>query len=376
MAAGLGRRGHACFLAFADLGRDPADYCSAFQKCYPCTDTGARATDHASLPLARIIEETGAEVLLFHNISQLPDLATLCPAVRAVRMVHDISLVCPTGHGYYRHGKRSCPHRMGWRCVLDFAYVAPHRKGFLPVQYVSLQEKKKEIEKNRCLDAIIAPSAYLKSRLVQNGFAAEKVFVVAPVISPPKPSPTPVPDGPEILYVGSLLRGKGLDLLFKSLVRVGSGYHLKIVGTGKSENSLRRLAGRLGIADKISFCGWVVPDELDGYYRNSRLVVVPSRAPESFCLVGPEAMRHGRPVVAFDVGGISEWLEHKRTGLMVPEQDLGAFARAIEELLCGATAERMGATAAERYASRFGADRLDEVESILRGDVTGDREGE
>ena len=60
-------------------------------------------------------------------------------------------------------------------------------------------------------------------------------------------------------------------------------------------------------------------------------------------MVGPEAMAHAKPVVAFDVGGIPDWLEHGVTGYLVPSRDVRQLAERIDQLLAKPElAQRMG----------------------------------
>ena len=114
------------------------------------------------------------------------------------------------------------------------------------------------------------------------------------------------------------------------------------------------LVRSLGIGDRVTFVGWVPHDRLAAYYTQARVVAVPSRWAEPFGMVGLEAMWASRPVVAFSVGGIPDWLADGETGLLVTEQDTRGFAHAIEELLGDpATAERMGAAGWERVQGRF-----------------------
>jgi len=96
-------------------------------------------------------------------------------------------------------------------------------------------------------------------------------------------------------------------------------------------------------------------------------VAIPSRCPESFTIVGQESMRHGRPVVAFRVGGNADWLEDGKTGLLVPEQDVAAYANALQRLLTDtAYAAQLGAYAAKRVRERFTFEGfLDELEAHL-----------
>src|SRR5205085_1729680 len=77
----------------------------------------------------------------------------------------------------------------------------------------------------------------------------------------------------------------------------------------------------------------VPPDEMERSYLDASLFVVSSVWPEPFGLVGPEAMRYGLPVVAFDAGGIREWLLDGENGFLVPWMDTERFAARVQELL-------------------------------------------
>jgi glycosyltransferase involved in cell wall biosynthesis len=123
----------------------------------------------------------------------------------------------------------------------------------------------------------------------------------------------------------------------------------------------------LGLQSKVQFLDWVNHDDIPKYYMEAKVVVAPSRWPEPFTLIGQEAMRHGRPVVAFDVGGNSNWLDHEQTGLLVPEQDIPAYAAALERVLTNtAYANQLGGNAYKRVRERFSFRRyLDQVEEYL-----------
>jgi len=107
-------------------------------------------------------------------------------------------------------------------------------------------------------------------------------------------------------------------------------------------------------------------------YKAARVVVVPSRWPEPFGMVGLEAMSHGRPVVGFNVGGISDWLEDARTGILVPEQDTTAFAQALEQIIGDQElANLMGRNAYKRLCQGFAFDKyMDRMEEFLCGQET------
>ena len=84
------------------------------------------------------------------------------------------------------------------------------------------------------------------------------------------------------------------------------------------------------------------------------MVVVPSVWPEPFGIVGIEAMAYGKPVIAFDVGGISEWLEDGKTGFIIKLRDEAALAEKLNLLLQNPNlALRMGTQARESVEKRF-----------------------
>src|SRR6185295_5739782 len=84
------------------------------------------------------------------------------------------------------------------------------------------------------------------------------------------------------------------------------------------------------------------------------VAVVSSVWPEPFGAVGLEAMRFGLPVVAFDAGGISEWLVNGHNGFLVPWMDRAAFAARVEELLGDkALARQMGERGRQLVAEQY-----------------------
>jgi glycosyltransferase involved in cell wall biosynthesis len=141
------------------------------------------------------------------------------------------------------------------------------------------------------------------------------------------------------LFVGSLLRSKGIDLLLHALWKLQQPFHCEIIGQGAQEHSFRLWADALGFGKGsrshqcVQFVGWRSPEALHDHYQRADILVLPSRSPETFGLVGLEAMHHGLPVIAFDVGGVSEWLQHGHTGYLVPPGDLSALADRLSQLI-------------------------------------------
>ena len=108
------------------------------------------------------------------------------------------------------------------------------------------------------------------------------------------------------------------------------------------------------------FPGIVSDDELDRYYAGCDVFVAPSRH-ESFGLILLEAMREGKPVIAGDVGGMREIVEHEGNGLLVPSGDAEALADALSRLAKSASLrEQYGRRSREIFEERFTAARMAE----------------
>jgi colanic acid/amylovoran biosynthesis glycosyltransferase len=155
------------------------------------------------------------------------------------------------------------------------------------------------------------------------------------------PNGAPSADPPLVLGVGRLIEKKGFeDLVRACAVLVGEGRRLScaIVGKGPLEARLESLAKDLGIGDVVTLTGPLPQGRLLALYRRASVVVAP-------CIVGSdgnrdglptvliEAMALGVPVVATDVTGIPELVQDHRTGLVVPQRDPEAVARAVGRLL-------------------------------------------
>ena len=138
--------------------------------------------------------------------------------------------------------------------------------------------------------------------------------------------------------------------------------------TGPAEEWLRRKAREDGLAERVHFSGWLDPGAVETLYERAAVVVCPSVWDEPFGLVGLESMAHGKPVVAFRVGGIPDWLADGETALLVARKDTDAMARAIDRLLGDRDlAQRYGERGREVLGERFTIEaHVDGLEDAFR----------
>ena len=131
---------------------------------------------------------------------------------------------------------------------------------------------------------------------------------------------------------------------------------------------MERLVLDLRIEHGVDFVGRIEPREVYALMNKATLLVVPSRWREAFGLVALEAAQMARPVVASRVGGLTEAVRDRETGLLVNPEDNQAIAQAITRLLENPeTAVRMGQNGFTRARTQFAwGHYMDTYEALYR----------
>ena len=303
-----------------------------------------------------IAHEVPADLAPFDEIvvHKCTDLATLerFPPERTVFYVHDHDPICPRSYAYTPL-RRNCTRASGiWPCLL----CAPLCRAWRPAlgRVLSQRRRKRALARLRGLVVI---SDFMKRRLVANGIPEAKIRIEKPDVRgsavqkfkssnvqkfdssgtfepsnlrtfEPSNGGTAVPPDVDLLFVGQLIRGKGVQLLLRAMARMRTRRTLDVVGAGNLEGRLRALAERLGVADRVRFRGFQADPQ--AWMRAAACVVVPSFWQEPYGLVAAEAVSLGRPVVAFAIGGLPEACGGKAT--LVPPGDVAALARALDNI--------------------------------------------
>jgi glycosyltransferase involved in cell wall biosynthesis len=140
--------------------------------------------------------------------------------------------------------------------------------------------------------------------------------------------------------------------LVRALVGIRTPFRLLLVGEGPTLPAVQAEVGRLGLKDRVDFCG--ARHDVAGILARSQVFVLTSNA-EGFPITILEAMRAGLPVVATDTGGTGEAVTHDNSGLLVPVRDVKAVEVALARLLDDpALRIRMGIAGRLRYEKEFG----------------------
>ncbi len=336
--------------------------------------------------LARVLRGLRPDVI-FHSACRNVDAAELfVDTAPVVRFVHDHTLFCP-GLNKYREDGETCREAFGAVCLQRYfltegciCFKRAGRARPLRDAWGALREKWREIDVARRATLVLTNSHYMRSQLVLSGLEPERTEVLYYFTrsnTPEQPS-QPLPAATQSFLESSsaplvftparlTLPDKGLDYLITTLGRIRRPFRAVIAGSGPAEAWLRAKALAEGLGEFVHFTGWLDSGGVETLYARADVVVCPSVWDEPFGLVGIEAFAHAKPVVAFRVGGIPEWLDDGVTGFLVPRKDTLAMAAALERLLHDpALRARMGRAGRATVGERFNRERhLDELERAL-----------
>ncbi len=146
-----------------------------------------------------------------------------------------------------------------------------------------------------------------------------------------RPAPAPH-EGLNLVFVGRLTPIKGLRILMAAFAAARAqapGLTLTLVGDGEDRAHLETLAAPMG--DAVRFAGYLSQEGVAEAVAAADALVLPSFA-EGLPVVLMEAMAAGKPVIATQVAGVGELVEHGVSGLLVPASDADALTRAILDL--------------------------------------------
>ncbi len=209
-------------------------------------------------------------------------------------------------------------------------------------------------------DLFLCASAFIRERLLAQGFPSERTFVHYIGVDCAAITPrAPEEEEPVILHVARLVEVKGTEFLIRAFAAVAPGARLVIIGDGPLRKRLEQLARECAVTGRVEFLGALPHGQVLGWMRRAALLALPSvRTPsgrvEGLGMVVLEAAATGVPAVGSDLGGIRETILDGETGFLTPERDVAALAARMGELLADAALRRrMGAAARRRVEREF-----------------------
>lgn len=313
-------------------------------------------------PFRRLVSSMAPEIVHVHagftamSAVLLRDLAAHYPTVG---QFHDVGSFCYHGTRRFQSGDHLCDRRVGLGCWTTGCYRPSGLGAKLRGTARSLI-RTDLLAAWRALPRIVLPSGYLRDVAALHGFEPARLRVVPNFLPSTASRPRHRDDVPLILFVGSLLQIKGAHLALAALAQVvDQPWNAIFAGDGPERANLERQCQELRLTERVRFAGALDKNELGDLYDRCRMLVHASVIPESFGLVGIEAMAHGAPVVGFDLGGVREWLVDGETGIAVTPWSVDALAGGIRRLLLEpAFAAKLGLTAEARTRTLFTPQRF------------------
>ncbi len=170
-----------------------------------------------------------------------------------------------------------------------------------------------------------------------------------------------------IVSVGRIDEQKGFQLLIKALPEILKKFNVKliIVGTGPYLRSLKSMAEKRGLQDRVVFVSRVSDEDLPKYYNLADVFAFPTLREESFGIVNIEAMACGKPVISSRIGGIPMVIDSGRDGILIEPGNLDELTKNILYLLGDEEfAKMLGIKAREKVVREFSLDKM--VEDTIR----------
>jgi glycosyltransferase involved in cell wall biosynthesis len=347
------------------------------QKIYQCSATDIRGgggieTYIASLVNSEILGVSNHHINSFQNLDQgqckllhlhdpefLAELRGECPAIFTL---HNHCSYCPSGTKYLANRQQKCDRNMHlfgctWGHLVDGCGSRRPEKIWQNWQssYDFLSNAKK------INIPIIANSNYVRKQIINNGLSPHRVITLHCGVKQPKYPTTSltkeIHQNQRILFVGRIVPDKGIEWLLKALAKTNPNIHLDIAGEGWIKSKMEKLAKKIGLNERITWHGWCNKDKLETLYQQCLAVVFPSLWPEPAGLVTLEAYAHYRPIIASSIGGIPEYVQNSKTGILIPPNHIQNLADAINELATNYHKSRlMGEEGQQWFQQEFSLD--------------------
>ena len=252
------------------------------------------------------------------------DYVTVCPGYL---MLDGEGRVCDAclEDGRYRH------------CIENRCVKRSRAKSALATVEASFNRAHRSNER---IDRVIAPSRFMKSKLIEGGWPEDKVVILQnfadeSILERASRATSDATDrsNPYLLYFGRLSAEKGIDTLLRAfdaaLHSLPENLRLVVVGDGPDAVSFKEIARSLPCASRIEFAGYQTGKTLHTYVERAALAISSSRWRENMPYSVVESFAAGTPVVGTCIGGIPELVSEGETGFVCEPEDVDSMADAL-----------------------------------------------
>jgi glycosyltransferase involved in cell wall biosynthesis len=239
--------------------------------------------------------------------------------------VNDFKILCPS-YNFVANGRACelCSHGTFRHVITKGCYTGPRSSALVLAAEAYLHKWLKTYE--RCVDIFLAPSEFVRRKLIDSGLPEKRVEVLPHFQELPADNRI-VPDERYLLYFGRLSAEKGVSELLHAMVKLPN-IQLIIAGDGPERPHLEKLARELEL-NRIQFVGTVHGETLEKLIAGCSFSIFPSHAYETLGKSILESFAWGRPVIASDVGSRRELVQHGTTGLLYADGDREQLSHSI-----------------------------------------------
>jgi glycosyltransferase involved in cell wall biosynthesis len=270
--------------------------------------------------------------------------------------VNDFKILCPT-YNLVADGRpcELCIHGAFHHAITEGCYTGPRASAVVLAAEAYLHKWLRTYE--RCVDLFLAPSEFVRSKLIVSGLPAQRIAVLPHFQALPRDEQLTADEG-FILYFGRLSPEKGVYELLRAMARLPH-IPLVIAGDGPERPRLESLALELNLnLNQVLFAGMVHGEKLQRLIAGCTFSVFPSHAYETLGKSILESYAWGRPVIASDLGSRRELVEHGVTGLLYADGDREELAHSVGFLYGRPDLiEKMGAAARRRVKANHDPDQ-------------------
>lgn len=269
---------------------------------------------------------------IYHQIS--PSILDVARKYRipVIMHLHDYKLICPN-YQLFAHGRIYEDFKPDhyFNCFKTRCFKNSYAKSFLASLEMTLHHKCWHIYKKN-IALYIAPSQFMKNKIVEYGYKEDKCRVIynpfSPNLEASEEEVASTTKGDYLLYFGRLSLEKGLDTLIRASAK--SAFKLKIAGEGDQRELLEALSLQLKV--NVEFIGFKSGRELRDLIMQAKATVLPSIWYENMPLSMLEALNLACPVIASDIGGMPELVKDGVNGFLFKAGDEDSLAAAIAKL--------------------------------------------
>ncbi len=323
--------------------------------------------------LAELVRRERADVVHFHNTFPLlsPSVYSAARSAGAavVQTLHNYRLICPTAICYRDgHVCEDCVTRtIPWPAIVHRCYRSDRSASVVTAAMLAVHHWRGTYVND--VDAYIALTEFAKTKFVQAGMPAEKVIVKPNFVSPDPGIGEG--RGGFCLFVGRLTESKGVGVLLKAWKQLRGDIQLKIAGDGEMASAVRDAAA---VDPRIHFMGRLPQDQVYDVMGQASALMFPSVWYEGLPKTILESFARGTPVVASNLGSMSDLIVEGRTGAHFTPGNPADLARTVARLFTGNELESMRSSTREEFESLYTGDAnyrmlMDVYESVLRTPV-------